>query len=176
MGRKEEQTNLFCENDFFTTWDAHPTIEYNFKSHRKEMSSSDEEIPKCERQSAEYEPHSCEPIDLLIRATHYVSSHSGEPSISSLPVSEGSPSVRQPVEPSFLSDPESHPDYSSNNCNQKMTQGTSGWHILSLIVSCFFDPAVKKSNSFLVNALGKKALDEQRFLKIVFERFQEMCS
>ncbi|GFS30480.1 hypothetical protein NPIL_460671, partial [Nephila pilipes] len=122
MGRKEEQTNLFCENDFFTTWDAHPTIEYNFKSHRKEMSSSDEEIPKCEHPSAEYEPHSCEPIDLLILAARYVSSHSGEPSISSLPVSEGSPSVRQPVEPSALSDPESHPDHSSNNCNQKMTQ------------------------------------------------------
>ncbi|GFS67179.1 hypothetical protein NPIL_389651 [Nephila pilipes] len=106
IDHKEEQTNLFCENDFFTTWDAHPTIEYNFKSHRKEMSSSDEEIPKCERPSAEYEPHSCEPIDLLIRAPRYVSSHSGEPSISSLPVSEGSPSVRQPVEPSALSDPE----------------------------------------------------------------------
>ncbi|GFS91048.1 hypothetical protein NPIL_33931 [Nephila pilipes] len=87
------------------------------------MSSSDEEIPKCERQSAEYDPHSCETIDLLIRAARYVSSHSGEPSISSLPVSEGSPSVRQPVEPSALSDSVNHPDQFSNNYNQKMTQG-----------------------------------------------------
>ncbi|GFU09069.1 hypothetical protein NPIL_604081 [Nephila pilipes] len=70
------------------------------------MSSSDEEIPKCERPSVEYEPHSLTPIDLLILATRYVSSHSGEPSISSLPVSEGSPSVRQPVAPSALPCPE----------------------------------------------------------------------
>ncbi|GFS40014.1 hypothetical protein NPIL_272621 [Nephila pilipes] len=122
MEHKEELTNLFFENNFFTTWDAHPTIEYNFESHRKEMSSSDEEIPKCERQSAEYDPHSCDPIYLLIRAARYVSSHSGEPSISSLPVSEGSPSVRQPVEPSALSDPVNHPDQFSNNCNQEMIQ------------------------------------------------------
>ncbi|GFT19153.1 hypothetical protein NPIL_349911, partial [Nephila pilipes] len=101
----EELTNLFCENDFFTTWDAYPTIEYNFKSHRKEMSSSDEEILKCERHSVEYEPHSCEPLDLSIRATRYASSHSGEPSISSLLVNEGSPSDCQPVAPSALPGP-----------------------------------------------------------------------
>ncbi|GFT56250.1 hypothetical protein NPIL_447141, partial [Nephila pilipes] len=69
------------------------------------MSSSDEEIPKCERPSAENDPHSCEPIDLLIRSTRYVSSHSGEPSISSLPVSEECPSHCQPFVPSALSDP-----------------------------------------------------------------------
>ncbi|GFU22702.1 hypothetical protein NPIL_161211 [Nephila pilipes] len=86
------------------------------------MSSSDEEIPKCERPSAEYEPHSLTPIDLLILATRYVSSHSGEPSISSLPVSEGSPSGRQPVGSSALLGPDSHPDHSSNSCNQEMIQ------------------------------------------------------
>ncbi|GFT24424.1 hypothetical protein NPIL_104041 [Nephila pilipes] len=87
------------------------------------MSSSDEDVPKCERQSAEYEPHQCEPLDLSIRATRDASSRSGEPSISSLPVSEGCPSDCQPVEPSALSDPVNHPDQFSNNCNQEMTQG-----------------------------------------------------
>ncbi|GFU62465.1 hypothetical protein NPIL_243391, partial [Nephila pilipes] len=74
----------------------------------KKMSSSDEEIPKCERQSVEYEPHPCELIDLSIPATRDASSHSGEPSISSLLVNEGSPSDCQPVAPSALPDPESH--------------------------------------------------------------------
>ncbi|GFT19752.1 hypothetical protein NPIL_680871, partial [Nephila pilipes] len=87
------------------------------------MSSSDEEIPKCERQSAENEPLPCEPIDLSIRATPDASSHSGEPSISSLPVSEECPSDCQPFVPSALSDPVNHPDQFSNNCNQEMTQG-----------------------------------------------------
>ncbi|GFT22301.1 hypothetical protein NPIL_254131 [Nephila pilipes] len=86
------------------------------------MSSSDEEIPKCERPSAEYEPHSLTPIDLLILATRYVSSHSGEPSISSLPVSEECPSDCQTFVPSALSDPVNHPDQFSNNCNQEMIQ------------------------------------------------------
>ncbi|GFS57135.1 hypothetical protein NPIL_162771, partial [Nephila pilipes] len=69
------------------------------------MSSSDEEIPKCELPSAEYESHPCEPLDLSIRATRDASSHSSGLSISSLPVSEGSPSDCQIVEPSALSDP-----------------------------------------------------------------------
>ncbi|GFT36681.1 hypothetical protein NPIL_52061 [Nephila pilipes] len=101
----EELTNLFFENNFFTTWDPDPTIEYTFKLHRKEMSSSDEEIPNCERPSAEYEPHPCEPIYLSIRATREASSHSKGSSISSLPVSEGSPSDRQSVGPSALPGP-----------------------------------------------------------------------
>ncbi|GFT40035.1 hypothetical protein NPIL_660791, partial [Nephila pilipes] len=69
------------------------------------MSSSDEDIPKCEHPSTKHEPHQCEPLDLSIRAPRYASSHSREPSISSLPVSEGCPSDCQPVEPSALSDP-----------------------------------------------------------------------
>ncbi|GFS45922.1 hypothetical protein NPIL_612841 [Nephila pilipes] len=72
------------------------------------MSSSDEEIPNCEQPSAEYDPHSCEPLDLSIRATRDASSHSRESSIRSLPVSEGSPSVRQPVAPSALPCPDSY--------------------------------------------------------------------
>ncbi|GFU19752.1 hypothetical protein NPIL_207141, partial [Nephila pilipes] len=69
------------------------------------MSSSDEDIPNCEDPGAKHEPHQCEPLDLSIRATRDASSRSGEPSISSLPVSEGCPSHCQPVEPSALSDP-----------------------------------------------------------------------
>ncbi|GFT63332.1 hypothetical protein NPIL_503121 [Nephila pilipes] len=86
------------------------------------MSSSDEEIPKCERHSVEYEPHPCEPIDLSIRATRYASSHSGEPSISSLLVNEGSPSDCQPVAQSALPGPESHANQFSNSYNQESTQ------------------------------------------------------
>ncbi|GFT87662.1 hypothetical protein NPIL_313211 [Nephila pilipes] len=87
------------------------------------MSSSDEDIQKCEQPSAKFELHPFEPLDLSIRVTRDASSHSGGSSISSLPVSEGSPSDRQPVEPSALPCPVSHPDHSSNNCNQEMTQG-----------------------------------------------------
>ncbi|GFU28943.1 hypothetical protein NPIL_77301, partial [Nephila pilipes] len=61
------------------------------------MSSSDEEIPKCEPFSAKYESHEYEPIDLSIHATLDASSHSGGPSLINLPVSEGSPSDRQLV-------------------------------------------------------------------------------
>ncbi|GFS71154.1 hypothetical protein NPIL_50271 [Nephila pilipes] len=52
------------------------------------MSSSDEDIPKCEHPIAKHEPHPCEPLDLSIRATRDASSRSGEPSISSLQQSE----------------------------------------------------------------------------------------
>ncbi|GFS30902.1 hypothetical protein NPIL_351511, partial [Nephila pilipes] len=86
------------------------------------MSSSDEDIQKCEQPSAKHELPTCEPLDLSIRVTRDASSHSGEPSISSLPVSEGSPSGRQPVGPSALPCPDSHPDHSSNSCKQKMIQ------------------------------------------------------
>ncbi|GFU36656.1 hypothetical protein NPIL_33481 [Nephila pilipes] len=73
------------------------------------MSSSDEDVPKCEDPGAKHEPHQCEPLDLSIRATRDASSRSGEPNISSLPVSKGCPSDCQPVGPSALSDP-SHED------------------------------------------------------------------
>ncbi|GFS61690.1 hypothetical protein NPIL_251671 [Nephila pilipes] len=79
------------------------------------MSSSDEDIPNSERPSSKHEPHPCEPLDSSIRATRDASSRSSGPSISSLPVSEGSPSA--------LPGSVSHPDMSSNNCNQEMTQG-----------------------------------------------------
>ncbi|GFU36208.1 hypothetical protein NPIL_75961 [Nephila pilipes] len=69
------------------------------------MSSSDEEISKCDRFSAKHESHECEPIDLSIHATLDAASHSGGPSIINLPVSEGSPSDRQPVGPSDLPGP-----------------------------------------------------------------------
>ncbi|GFT52589.1 hypothetical protein NPIL_649221, partial [Nephila pilipes] len=60
---------------------------------------------------------------LSFRVTRDASIHSGGSSVSSLPVSEGCPSDRQPVGLSALPYPVSHPDHSSNNCNQKMTQG-----------------------------------------------------
>ncbi|GFU10083.1 gastrula zinc finger protein XlCGF57.1 [Nephila pilipes] len=85
------------------------------------MSSSDEEIPKCDRFSAKHESHECEPIDLSIHATLDAASHSGGPSIINLPVCEESPPDRQSVRLSDLPGPVSHPDLSSNSCNQEMT-------------------------------------------------------
>ncbi|GFT11103.1 hypothetical protein NPIL_704621, partial [Nephila pilipes] len=61
------------------------------------MSSSDEEIPKCDSFSEKHESPECEPIDLSIHATLDAASHSGGPSIINLPVSKGYPSDRQPV-------------------------------------------------------------------------------
>ncbi|GFT47799.1 hypothetical protein NPIL_404381, partial [Nephila pilipes] len=86
------------------------------------MSSSDEDIPKFERPCAKREPRPCEPLDLSIRVTRDASSHSGGSSISSLPVSEGSPSDRRPVGPSALPGPVSHANQSSNSCNQELIQ------------------------------------------------------
>ncbi|GFS86698.1 hypothetical protein NPIL_168531, partial [Nephila pilipes] len=85
------------------------------------MSSSDEEKPKCDSFSIKHESHECEPIDLSIHATRDAASHSGGPSIINLPVSEGYPSDRQPVGSSDLPGLVSHPDLSSNICNQEMT-------------------------------------------------------
>ncbi|GFU32652.1 hypothetical protein NPIL_598111, partial [Nephila pilipes] len=48
---------------------VHPTIGGSFYSQRNIMSSSDEEIPKCERLGAKHEPHPCERLDLSIRVT-----------------------------------------------------------------------------------------------------------
>ncbi|GFU15937.1 hypothetical protein NPIL_401781, partial [Nephila pilipes] len=87
------------------------------------MSSSDEDIPKCEQPNAKHEPHSCEPLDLSIRVTRDASSHSGGSSISRLPISEGCPSDRQPIGPSSLPGPLSHANQSSNNCKWERTQG-----------------------------------------------------
>ncbi|GFT38705.1 hypothetical protein NPIL_38871, partial [Nephila pilipes] len=84
------------------------------------MSSSDEDVTKCEDPGAKHEPHQCEPLDLSIRATRDASSRSGEPSISSLLVNEGSPSDYQPVAPSALPGPEIHAN--SSSCNQEMIQ------------------------------------------------------
>ncbi|GFT22363.1 hypothetical protein NPIL_535481, partial [Nephila pilipes] len=69
------------------------------------MSSSDEEITKCDRFSEKHESHECEPIDLSIYATLDAASHSGGPSIINLPFSEGSLSDRQSVGPSYLPGP-----------------------------------------------------------------------
>ncbi|GFT19214.1 hypothetical protein NPIL_514671, partial [Nephila pilipes] len=69
------------------------------------MSLSDEDIQKCEQPNAKHELHPCEPLDLSIRVTRDASSHSGGSSISSLPVSEGCPSDRQPFGQSALPGP-----------------------------------------------------------------------
>ncbi|GFU13742.1 hypothetical protein NPIL_234601, partial [Nephila pilipes] len=110
----------------------------SFFSHRNIISSSDEEIPKCERLSDKHEPHPCEPLDLSIRVTlaplkstvtHSIcftrdaSSHSGGPSLISLPVSEGSLSDCKTVGPSALPCPVNHPYLLSNIFNQESTQG-----------------------------------------------------
>ncbi|GFT84572.1 hypothetical protein NPIL_689691 [Nephila pilipes] len=69
------------------------------------MSSSDEEIPKCDSFSEKHKSHECEPIDLSIHATLDAANHSGGPSIINLPVSEESSPDRQSVGPSDLPGP-----------------------------------------------------------------------
>ncbi|GFT90279.1 hypothetical protein NPIL_423671 [Nephila pilipes] len=87
------------------------------------MSSSDEEIPQCERPSTNYEPHSCESIDLSILATPDASSRSDRPSIISFPFSEESPSDHKQVGTSELPGPVIIRDVSSNSCDLEMTLG-----------------------------------------------------